>query len=321
MGLIFSLSLVGGAGAQQPSAPPAAASESKLPASQPDKVVIRVGAEKMTVSDLDYLLSTLSQQAQQNAVTTGRRAFGDQSALWLVLAQQALRDHLDADSELQRRMALDRLQKLANAEYAKLARDAKVDPDEISKYYDAHKSDYEEIEARRIIIRKKAADAKPGTPGLTAEDAKARTDQIREALLAGKNPMDVQSQFVAAADGFMDVDPRPWRPAQLPPEWQKALGPLKDGQFTAPLDLPDSVAMLQVVKRRTLELKDVSKEIENSLHLQKIQQAVADLKKKADVWLDDAFFAPPAPKPPPEQKPAGAPATPPAAATPPGADR
>jgi hypothetical protein len=40
-------------------------------------------------------------------------------------------------------------------------------------------------------------------------------------------------------------------------------------------------------------LKDVSSKIENTLRQQKINNALDALKKKAKVWMDDGYFAPP----------------------------
>jgi parvulin-like peptidyl-prolyl isomerase len=76
-------------------------------------------------------------------------------------------------------------------------------------------------------------------------------------------------------------------------DMEKAAFELKDGQLSEVFDLGQSLVFFKVVSHRVQELKNASSQIENTLRQQKINSALDALKKKAKVWMDDAYFAAP----------------------------
>ena len=151
----------------------------------PDTVVLKVGDEKMTAADMQTFVKTMPPQIQRTMTTQVPRNVGEKYALTLALSQKAVSDHLDQDPEIIQRLNIQKQQILAQAEFKKLAGDIQVTPEEISQYFNAHKDDFEQVEFRRIIVRKKSADAKPGVPGLSEAEARAKTEEIRMALAGG----------------------------------------------------------------------------------------------------------------------------------------
>jgi parvulin-like peptidyl-prolyl isomerase len=193
-------------------------------------------------------------------------------------------------------MALHRLQSLAQAEYEKLADAIKVSPEEINQYYTTHASEFQEAQVREIVIRKKADGAQKDAPGLAAADAHTRADEIRKALEAGTDPQKVVEQY-KAANAVMIDEPRSIKHGQLVPALDKAAFELKDGAVSEPFENGQVVAFLQVLGHKQQDLKDVSGDIENNLHEEKVKEAVDNLKKGSTVWMDDQYFKAPANSP------------------------
>jgi parvulin-like peptidyl-prolyl isomerase len=93
---------------------------------------------------------------------------------------------------------------------------------------------------------------------------------------------------------IIEPEPRSIRRGGLRPEMEKAAFALKDGEVSEVFDLTQALAFFQVTGHSRAELKDVSTQIEETLHKQKIDAAMQDLKKKTAVWMDDQYFAAPA---------------------------
>ncbi len=290
-----------------PTSPSPASGSASAPAAttaaSPDKVVLKVGDQQVTQAELDLVFANLNSQAQQTMSTQGRRPFGDSYALMILLSKQAVNDHLDSSPSVRQTIALQRLQALAQAEYSQMASQAKVSPEEISQYYSTHAAEFDEAKVRQVVVRKKPEGSKEGTPGLTPEEARTRIDSIRKALAAGSDAKKVAEDFRAPNDVAIDAEPRTFRRGQLPANFDKPMFELKDGELSEPLDTPQALVVLQIVGHRHAELKEVSAAIENMLRQQKLEAAVADLKKTSPVWMDEEYFkapqAPPAPTPVP----------------------
>lgn len=284
--------------AQAPPGPVTSPGASAAPgkgAPPPDKVVLKVGNEQVTQAEFEALIGTLNPQMQQSVATQGHRSIGEQYALLFVLSQQALSEHLEVSPEVQRRLALQRLQLLANTEYASLTRRAQPKPEEISQYYSTHAAEFEEVQARKVFIRKKPEGAKEGTPGLDPPEAKARAEAIRKALASGTDAKKVGEEFKGSRDVVIDAEPRAVRRGQWPAATEKAAFTLKDGELSEPEDTPQSISFIQVVKHRSRELKEVTQQIERKLQQQKMEAALDELKKKAAIWMDEEYFKPPQP--------------------------
>jgi hypothetical protein len=286
------------ASGQRTDAPPANPGTTAPPAdaATSNKIVLKVGTQSVTQGDLDFLIRSLDPQTRRALAQQGLRALVDRYALTLVLAQEAASKHLDDNADFRRQLAAQRDRMLAQAEYQSLAQQVKVTPEEISQYYAAHGADFDEIKARQIVVRTKPPDAKEGTPGLTLEEGRARIEQIKKALASGADPKQVAKDFGIPNQVLVEAEPRTIRQSASLPDLQKQAFNLKNGEFTTVQEVGGTLALLQVVSRGRLELKDASQEIDNKLRQQKLDSEIAELKNKSNVWIDESYFkAAPAP--------------------------
>jgi hypothetical protein len=287
--------LVGVGYAQTPGGqtPPGPAPNAAAQSSSPDKIVLKVGDESMTQGEVEGFIQGLPPQAQRNLATQGRRNLGDEFALMLVLSQEALKHHLESTPAFQQMLALRRRQLLATAEYQEIMRQSAVTPEEIGKYYAGHQSEFEETRIYQVGIRKKPEGAKEGIPGLSAEEAKTRAEEIRKAMISGEDPKKLAERFQLPNVVRVDAEAFPVRRGTMRPEMEKAAFELKEGEVSEVFDTPQSLVFFKVASRKVRELADVSPQIGNTLQKQKVDSAVDDLKKNAKVWLDDGYFAAP----------------------------
>jgi peptidyl-prolyl cis-trans isomerase C len=291
----------------KPASKPAAKGAASTVASSPEKVVIKVGEAKVTQADVDFLIGSLGPQVREAVATRGRKPVGDEYAMIVLLSQKARDEHLDASPDVQHRIALEKMQILAQEEYQKIAGGIQISPDEINTYYAAHKSDFpEEADIHEFVITKKATDAKAGDPGLSAEEAKTRLVEIRKAVEAGTSLEDVAKKFDVPKTVMVDPKPVTIRKGQMIPALDKVAFELLPTQFSEPLDTPRAVVMLQMLSRHQPDVKTVAPKIEDSLRQEKMRTTLDDMKAKANIWMDPEYFkgpeasssAPEAPLPP-----------------------
>jgi PPIC-type PPIASE domain len=280
-------------GVGQPPAPSATPVNPVLQNTPPDKVVMKVGGQNVTAGQMQSLVKVLPIATQRGAATQGLKMVGDQYSMLLLLSQQAVSQGLDQSPDFKQKIELQRMTWLAQDEYKKLADDVKVSPDEINKYFDDHKKDFEQVEVRQISVRKKPANAKPDAPGLSDADAEKRAEDIRKALMSGQDAQKVSDEFKLANVVFFDPNPRPMRHGQLPGEMDKTAWSLKDGEVSDIQKNPMNLYFIQVVKHDEPSVQDVSKEIESKMKEDKLQKSVEALKQQANIWLDPQYFAPP----------------------------
>jgi peptidyl-prolyl cis-trans isomerase C len=279
--------------ALQSTAEPATQKAASAQASSPEKVVLKVGEAKVTQADVDYLIGSLSPQVQQAVETRGRKPVGDEYAMMVLLSQKAQSDHLDASPSFQRKIALEKLQVLAQEEYQKIAEGIHVSPDEVNTYYNAHKDSFEEAQVREFVARKKAADAKAGDPGLSAEEAKTRLASIQKAIEAGTDIKEVAKKFDVPNVVMVNPESQTVHKGEMIPDLDKAAFELKPNQFSVPVDTPQAVVVLQVLTHQQQEVSAVSGQIENELRQQKLRTAMDDMKAKANIWMDPEYFKEP----------------------------
>src|SRR5580700_8211882 len=170
---------------QVPAPPPAPSAPVKPP--QPDKVILTIGATKLTEAQYETLVAALPQQYQTYAHGAGKRQFAESLAQLVILSGEAEKRNLDKEPKVQEQIKFQRENLLAQAMFEDLQNGIKVDDAAVAKFYDAHKNEYESVKAKHILIRVKGAPmpGAEGKPELTDEQALAKAQDIRKKLVAG----------------------------------------------------------------------------------------------------------------------------------------
>jgi hypothetical protein len=277
--------------AQEPASPNSSANSSaKQASSDADRVVLKVGDVQVTQEEFESRIRDIEpSHTEEGAPDKDRQRLGDDYASVLMLSQQALAKHLDASPEVARKLAVARMQVLSDAEFSSLLQQAQPSFDEVSQYYSAHASDYDEVQIRRLFIWKQRG--KPtGAPVLTSQAAKAKADQIRTAYASGTDIKKLSGDLTKSEEGMLDPNPLTFLRGELSPQMEKAALTLKEGQWGEVEETPARLLLVQVVKRDRQQLGQVSSRIEKQLQEQKMQTLLNDLKKNAGIWMDEKYF-------------------------------
>lgn len=256
-----------------------------------DRVVLQVGSKKVSQGQMDALIRSLTPQAQQQvAKEGGRRSLGEQYADMLVLSQAALSQRLDSDPQFQQQMELSRDRLLAQLEQQHLLKQAAVEPGEISQFYTAHQSEFNQAQLYEVAIVKKTGTS---GAGLSETEAQAKAAAIRKALSSGQSIGQVAKQF--AIPNQVEVsDPQTVNDVPSLPDFVRAAFQIKVGGLSEVVDRPNALLFYQVASHSHQTLQDATPEITNLLKQQKVQAEVANLKKQTPVTLDPGYFGPPA---------------------------
>jgi peptidyl-prolyl cis-trans isomerase C len=277
------------AGTPQLAPPPAPA-----PA-EPNKIILTIGDRKITEAEFNNLVEALPDQYRAYARGPGKRAFAEQLVQVQVLSDQAMKEKLDQDPKMKMTLTYQRDTVLASAAFAQLQNNLKVDDAAVEKYYNDHKSEFETLKARHILIRVKGAPMQgaPGKPELTDEEALAKAQEIRKKLVGG-------ADFAALAKAESDDTGSATQGGELGefhkgmmvPPFEEAAFAAKVNDFSEPVKTPFGYHVIQVESHVTKPLAEAKPDIEKKLRPDLARASVENLAKSAKVVMDDSFFGP-----------------------------
>ena len=262
----------------------------------------------------------------------------------LTMSAEAKKRSLDKSPRVQVRTKISDMQALAGELRDTMQDDAgKVSDADAQKYYDDHKSNYEQAEVQRLIIPKepqpatkdddKDADApktaakKPLTAAAKAAAAKAGTKaapakpkamdeaglaalaaKLRTRAAAGEDFSKLQAEAFAAANikgGAPDTKISKATRAQLPPN----VFDLKTGDVSELIPDARAFFVFKMGAKTTVSLDDAKSDVKTALKNERLQSSLKSVSDSSTTTLNDAYFGPePAPSAAPGgRQPASAP--------------
>jgi peptidyl-prolyl cis-trans isomerase C len=279
--LLFAAALAWG---QQPPAAPAAAD---------DPVVLTIGADKITKSQFEAMVSTLpAQQRAQITTPEQRRKVAEQLAELKTLAQEARAHKLDQLPEVKVKLALQADQVLANAEYQTLG-NRPADDAAAKAFYDSHKQDFEEVTAKHILIRFQGSPAplRLGAKELTDAEALQKAKDLRAKIIAGAKFADVaKAESDDTGSGANGGDLGSFTKGRMVPEFEKAAYSQPVGEVGEPVKTQYGYHIILVEKRESKPFEQAKAEIEQRLGPEQAQKGLEELKKKTPVVYDESYF-------------------------------
>jgi hypothetical protein len=265
-------------------------SSTKQASTGSDRVVLKVGNLQVTEEEFESRIKAIegpgADPDKEDAGAKSRRRLGDDYASVLMLSQQAAANHLESSPEVAQQLAIARMQTLSDAEFAALMRQAQPTFEEVSQYYSAHLSDYDEVRIRRLFIWKRRKEVQI----LSSQAARTRAEQIRKECAAGTSAEKLSDDLRKSEEGMLDREPLTFPRGELSPEMEKVAFALKQGEWAEVDDTPSRLLLIQLVSTDRKQLGQVKSHIETSLQGKKMQALLDDLKKKAGIWMDERYF-------------------------------
>jgi parvulin-like peptidyl-prolyl isomerase len=270
-----------------PPAPPA-------PALAPDAVIITVGDEKVTKDQFERILASVpEQQRAQFATAAGKKRLAEQLVELKTMAQEARARKLEDDPLVKAEIALKIDQTLAQRLFQTYLETSKPNDAELHAYYDAHKNEYEQVKAKHILLRFKGSSVplKPDQKDRTEGEALALANDLRAKILAGASFDDLakansDDSGNAQTGGSLGTFER----GRMVPPFDKAAFAAEPGKVTEPVKSQFGYHLILVEEHKTKPFEEVRKQIEAKIGPELAQKRVAELKTKATVVLDPAYF-------------------------------
>jgi parvulin-like peptidyl-prolyl isomerase len=281
-----------------PKAAPAKAATPAKPAVPASPVVLTIGAESMTQADFESLVAALPANVQQDVQAEGgKRRLAERIVEIRTLAQEARRRGIDGRQAVQQQIRLNQDNLLASLLYQDLLAAAKPSAEDLAKYYEEHKKEYDQASARHILIRFKGSRVplKPDQKDLTEEEALAKTEELRKRIAGGEDFAAVaKAESDDTGSGAQGGDLGSFGRGQMVQVFDDAVFTQPVGEISQPVKSQFGYHLIQVQSRTSKTLDDVKAEIEQALAPDGAQKAINEIKSASKSSLVDSYFGPPA---------------------------
>lgn len=282
--------------APQP-APPAVAPAAKPadapPAVAPDKVVLTVGDVKFTAAQFDALIDMLPEQNRAQARGPARSQFGQNLARMIVLAKEGKRLKLDESPTYKSQAEFQAENLLAATAYAEITKGNQPSEGDLKKYYEEHKTDFEQVHARHILIRFQGSQLpiKPGQKDLTEAEALAKVQALKKRIQGGEDFAKVASEESDdTGNATQGGDLGTFRHGQMVPSFDEAAFALKPGEISEPVKTQFGYHLIKLESKDNKSFDEVRPDLERQLGPLQAQKAVDDLVKKTPAVFDPVYF-------------------------------
>jgi peptidyl-prolyl cis-trans isomerase C len=266
------------------------------PSVPPEKVVISVGDTKITSAQFNQIIDSLPPQYQATARGANRKQTADQLVRILVLSQEGKRRKLDETPAFKVQSMFQNANLLATRTLENINQEASISDEDMHKYYEAHKADYDQLRGSHILIRMKGSPVplRPGQKDLTEEEALAKAQDVRKKLVAGedfaalavKESDDTQSGSKGGSLGL-------FRRGQMVPAFDEVAFKLAPGEVSEPVKTQFGYHLIKIESQEKWAFEDAKPEIERRLKPEAAMKTLQDLEKKGNVELDPEFFSVP----------------------------
>ena len=261
----------------------------------PDAVVLTIGTTKVTRAQFEDLVAALAENGRPLPNAAAKRQVAQQFGELMALADEARKRKLDQTPAAKQMMTIQVDSYLANALQRQVADEIKPDDAAMHAYYDAHKSQYEQIKAKHILIRFKGSQVpvKTGGKDLTEEEALAKAQGIAKQIAAG-------GDFAAIAKAESDDtgtathggELPPFSRGQMVPEFEQAVLSQPIGKVSDPVKTKFGYHIILVSERASKTFDEAKPEIEKQVKPGLVREAMDKLQKQTPVTLDDSYFGP-----------------------------
>ena len=291
LGFLAAVTLVSG------QAPPAAAPKPAAAAST-DPVVLTVGTEKITRSQFEQIFEQVSSQMPPERRASAqapqaKRQLAEQLAELKALAQEARRQKLDQTADAKSQLAMRADQLIAGLLFQQISKTAKPTPTDLKAYYDEHKTEWETVSGRHILIRMtgSAVPLREGQKELSDEEALAKAKDLRAKIVAGGSFEELaKAESDDTGSGANGGALGEFTRGRMVPQFEEAAFKLAVNEVSEPVKTQFGYHVIQVQKHESKKMEDVQAEITEKIGPEMAQKGVDAIKSKATITFDQTYF-------------------------------
>ncbi len=266
---------------------------SPMPAIPPDRVVIQVGDIKLTSAQISEVLQAYPENQRTFVNGPGRNRFIDQVVRVLLLSEEGRRRKLTDTEAYKTQLMFSSAGILATHTDEDIKRQVRGNETLLKAYYEAHKSDYEQIRARHILVRMQGAPMPlpAGQKELTEAEALAKAQEIRQKILQGADFADLaRAESSDAGTASKGGDLGFLKHGQAVPSFEDALFKLPIGELSQPVKTTYGYHIIKVEERKPARtFEELRPELEKNLENETARKFLDDLKSKSKIVIDPDF--------------------------------
>lgn len=254
----------------------------------PDAVILTIGTEKITRAQFEDLLKGLADAGRPAATATARRQVAEQLGELTVLAQEARKRKLDQSPAVKQLIVIQTDQVLAGT-LAKELSEVKVDDAAARAFYDAHKSEYEQVKASHILIRFQGSRVplKANEKDLTDAEALAKAQEIRKKLVDGADfSATAKAESDDTGSGANGGSLGSFGHGQMVAAFEQAAFTLPVGQISEPIKTQFGYHIIKVESRTSKTFEEAKGDVGKQMS----KDALDSIRKQTPVTLDEAYF-------------------------------
>jgi hypothetical protein len=260
----------------------------------PDAVVAIVDGRKVTVSDLEVVFRAVSPATRQQALRSSAQ-FLQQYGLLRRLAEMAEKNRLHERSPLREQLEYNRMLAMAQAQLTEAQNQITVSLEEARKYYETHKSDYNQARVKVLYIPFRSQEApEGGAQGttLTEAEAKAKAEDLLKQIRSGADFVALVKQHSGDAvsrekGGDFGVIRRS---DNLPEEVKSTVFALKPGEVSSPVRQPNGYYLFRLEELREQPFEEVQQQITDQLRQQKFAEWVQATQETIEIKIENEGF-------------------------------
>lgn len=270
--------------------PPSAAEPlppTTMPTVDPNKVIASEGDATVSGAEFSAAAATLPPQYQPLlAQPAMRKRLVDSILQYKLLAAEAKRRGVDQKPEVKQQLAMQEDQILAQA-LAKQVQGGTDDPAN-RQYFDSHKSSFDNVKARHILIRTpdSPVPVDTGKKELTEAEAKAKADQLKQRLDKGEDFSKIaKAESDDKGSGLQGGDLGTFAPWKMDATFSKAALALQPNQISQPVKTQFGYHIIQLIEDKARTYDEAKSEIGQA----RMQALLTELKTQKTNY-DPVFF-------------------------------
>ncbi len=266
---------------------------SPMPVIPPDRVVIQVGDIKLTAAQIDEILQAYPDSQRAFINGPGRNRFIDTVVRVLLLSAEGRRRKINETEAYQIQLMFSAAGILASHTDEDIKREVRGNDTLVKAYYEAHKSDYEQIRARHILVRAQGSPMPlpAGQTELSEAEALAKAQEIRQKILQGADFADLaRAESSDSGTASKGGDLGFLKHGQTVPSFEEALFALPVGEVSQPIKTTYGYHLVKVEEKKPARtFEEVRPELEKIVENEAARKFLDGLKAKAKIVIDPDF--------------------------------